>query len=451
MRSKKSFFLLLVTISSSLALTACDLSSLFNGFANKNNENSEESYLTYKPNGFSFKVKTDSYYPVYFRCTSYGDFDYSKKQFKQPDTYDVSRISDGSINPLCYTAYKANKLKELGVAPENFSPIEFDITYNEEFDYYPAPDCQLPNESNTIINSDAHYINTPNDNSYSCSASYIPAYDSIIEIFSSIPLPDAIARDERAYYQYALEMYTNVPQEYQSVIDGIITDNGWYSEELSQINSIGAYVSNMGALSMFNDDGSISISEYNSKSSDPVMDLINNQRGNDFDFNTVAVMILRRLNIPARMVKGYLVAGASKEETVVTEMNRHYYCEVYIRNTGWMIFDAMNMSNMTGTNPYGDLDQNSNPLENQHILEGITVTPPTKTQYYVGESLDIAGGSITAYFSDGTTSQISLSAGGVQITGFESDNPGVIDVTVSYTYEGVTKIDTFQVTIVARS
>ena len=393
---------------------------------------------------------SSSQYPTYFRSTSYGDFDYAKKAFRQPDYYDSSLISDNSVNPLSYTAYKLNKLDEMGLLPYGFGFTDYSITFNAVEDYYPVPDCESSNSMDEFVDSDAHYLKQPYDNFYQTSAAYCPAFGYVIDLFNAIPLTGAVGRDEKAYYKYALEHYTSIPQEYESVIDNMIDENDWYEEELYQVDSIAAYVSNLGQCSLFNDDGSVDITSYmnmQKKASDPVMDLITEKKGSDLDFNTTAVMLFRRLNIPARLVKGYVSIGSNPGENSITLFNQHYWCEIYVKGTGWMICDCMDMSAILGTNPYEGLDKENTPLKNNHILERISVTAPAKTEYYVGEPLEIAGGSLTAYFSDDTTSRMRLNASGVSITGFDSSSPGPRNVTVSYTYEEVTKSDRFQVNI----
>ena len=392
-----------------------------------------------------------SSYPTYFRSTSYGDFDYGKKSFKNPDFYDSNLISDGSINPLSYTAYKLKKLDEANLLPNGFGFTNYNITFNAVEDYYPVPDCESSNDLEEIIDSDAHYLTKPKDNKYQTSAVYCPAFGYVIDLFDAIPLVGTVARDEKNYYRYALEHYTSIPNEYAGVIDDMIDENGWYEEELYQVDSIAAYVSGLGQCSLFNDDGSVDVNSYlnsQKKSKDPVMDLINNQKGSDLDFNTTAVMLFRRLHIPARLVKGYVSVGSQRGENSISLFNQHYWCEIYIKGTGWMICDCMDLSAITGTNPYKDMDQSNTPLENKHNLEKIKVTnTPIKTEYVLGEDLDLTGGSITAYFSDDTTSRVGMSASGITITGYNKDVVGPQYVTVSYTYEGVTKSDRFLVNV----
>jgi branched-chain amino acid transport system substrate-binding protein len=67
-------------------------------------------------------------------------------------------------------------------------------------------------------------------------------------------------------------------------------------------------------------------------------------------------------------------------------------------------------------------------------LDRITVTPPTKLEYEVGESLNTAGMVVKAIFSDGTDK--TLTASEFTVTGFSSTAAGLKTLTV--TYEGQT-------------
>ncbi|MBO5317893.1 MAG: bacterial Ig-like domain-containing protein, partial [Oscillospiraceae bacterium] len=66
-------------------------------------------------------------------------------------------------------------------------------------------------------------------------------------------------------------------------------------------------------------------------------------------------------------------------------------------------------------------------------LTGITVTAPTKTEYEIGETLDLSGMVVTGQYDDSSNAPI---AGGYQVTGFDSQTAGQKTVTVSY--EGFT-------------
>lgn len=78
-------------------------------------------------------------------------------------------------------------------------------------------------------------------------------------------------------------------------------------------------------------------------------------------------------------------------------------------------------------------------------LSSITVTPPTKTVYTVGESFNASGMSVTATYSDATTADVTSSV----TTDFATQvaSAGNKTVTVSYTEGGVTATGTFVITV----
>lgn len=67
------------------------------------------------------------------------------------------------------------------------------------------------------------------------------------------------------------------------------------------------------------------------------------------------------------------------------------------------------------------------------VLESIEVTAPEKTEYKVGEELDLTGMTVTAVYSDGTKAAVTE---GYTVSGFDSETAGTKDITV--TYEGKT-------------
>ena len=75
------------------------------------------------------------------------------------------------------------------------------------------------------------------------------------------------------------------------------------------------------------------------------------------------------------------------------------------------------------------------------MIESITVTAPTKTEYTVGDELDLDGMKVTAKYSDGTTKDIAVTD--CEVSGYDTTKTG--EQTVTVTYEG--KADTFKVTV----
>lgn len=79
-------------------------------------------------------------------------------------------------------------------------------------------------------------------------------------------------------------------------------------------------------------------------------------------------------------------------------------------------------------------------------LDRIAVTTEiSDKEYNIGEELDLSGGKITIYYSDGTSLQTAITQS--MVSGFDSQTSGTKTVTVSYEEYGVTKTTTFTVTV----
>ena len=304
-------------------------------------------------------------YPAYFRVTSYGDFNYSKKKFNSASVYDTSKISEGSINPLRYTADKLYTAYSTSSLPDAFDFVNFDITYNTKKSPFPVPDCEVETDKNTTgVKSDAYVLTSPVDNKYLTMAAYCPAFYKVITALKLVGFSDsAITADEKEYYEYAKANYLKVPDQYLPVIDEIIANNGFESDDYYYVDEVGAYVENVAESNIIPDGDSFTLSKVKNK--DPIIDMLESHVGSDFDFNTLAVMLFRRLNIPARMVYGYLVPSV-EEYNEITLLNQHYWCEIYVKGIGWMICDCMNAESFLGYNPYGStINKKDNPITDE--------------------------------------------------------------------------------------
>ncbi|MBP1745085.1 MAG: hypothetical protein H6Q58_2063 [Firmicutes bacterium] len=79
------------------------------------------------------------------------------------------------------------------------------------------------------------------------------------------------------------------------------------------------------------------------------------------------------------------------------------------------------------------------------VLTGITVTPPAKKEYVLGQNLDLSGLAATGTYSDGTTAPVPLTS--ADLSGFNSYNAGSQTITV--TVDG--KTDTFNVNVAEKT
>ena len=83
-------------------------------------------------------------------------------------------------------------------------------------------------------------------------------------------------------------------------------------------------------------------------------------------------------------------------------------------------------------------------------LTGIAwTTEPTKTEYTVGDKLDLTGAVITASFNDGSTSAVTSSATFSPADESTLSDEGEVEITATYSTGGVTKTAKTKVTVAA--
>ena len=80
-------------------------------------------------------------------------------------------------------------------------------------------------------------------------------------------------------------------------------------------------------------------------------------------------------------------------------------------------------------------------------ITGITVTAPTKTNYMVGDSLDLTGGYITVTYNNGKEETLPLVTAGVSVSALDSSAIG--EKTITVTYNG--KSGSFKVNVAEKS
>lgn len=101
-------------------------------------------------------------------------------------------------------------------------------------------------------------------------------------------------------------------------------------------------------------------------------------------------------------------------------------------------FDAAEAGTQTVTITIDDqtvtfeIQVNAQPVE--PTLSKIEVTAPDKTEYYVGDEMNLDGMVVTAYYSDGTSKEVTdeVLADENAVTGFDSTKAGEVIVSVSY-------------------
>ena len=80
-------------------------------------------------------------------------------------------------------------------------------------------------------------------------------------------------------------------------------------------------------------------------------------------------------------------------------------------------------------------------------VKDITLTPPTKNEYKIGETLNLVGGSITEKMASGANGSTKALTNNM-VSGFDSTTPGTKNLTVKYVKDGKTYTKTFQVAVI---
>ncbi len=112
-----------------------------------------------------------------------------------------------------------------------------------------------------------------------------------------------------------------------------------------------------------------------------------------------------------------------------------------------LVMGCFHLAALADTTIKGDGETNIPLTTGVPELSSITVTPPAKTTYNVGDELDTNGMTVMANYNytDDTPKDVTSAA---TLSGFDSSAAGQGTVTVTYTEREVTKTDAFTVTIV---
>lgn len=131
----------------------------------------------------------------------------------------------------------------------------------------------------------------------------------------------------------------------------------------------------------------------------------------------------------------------SEDVSIETEGNEAVSAEVQAVD-GFITIDVRSSDDTINVNW---IKIGTNQTVEEKVLTGIEVTPPSKTEYEIGEEFDGSGMTVTARYSDGSAK--TLEAGTYFVSGFSSVKAGEVMVTVSYTEGDVTKTAEFTVTV----
>lgn len=392
-------------------------------------------------------VKSNVTGPAYLRTESFKDYRKSGSSWSDADYYPVDNISEGSVNPLQYTANKLSNLKNNPLIASYCKEGTYEITYNKTGGKYPVIAFESTNYQG--LSSDSYsLISVGEDKTYTSTGyALIPCTEEtvlagLLTNYSS----DAVKNDEVAYREYVRNEYTAVDDDYRSYFRGLANDIGASSTNVGQaVTTFTQYLTENFTLEYKHNEFP--------KGQDQLMYFMNEAKVADSNyFATAMTLFLRSLGYPARYTQGYMAAiGEPDVETPVTALQAYSWCEVYVDGIGWMNADGAEFLLVKLFGDYYDLPEEVLDMMDfsnkgtSRLLDHIYIGDNTKFDYVGGTTFDKdADVELIAVYDDGYEERVKPSF--VSIPDI-SDYKSYYDTNVMVLYEYLADIKSATYTI----
>lgn len=166
----------------------------------------------------------------------------------------------------------------------------------------------------------------------SYTAEYYPFPDS----FAGLSVPETAIESEFAYRAWAHEVYTRLPASTRAALDALCREAGLF-ESADPVRDVAAYVQQSGRYTL---------DAVPTQGDCAVAFLTQTHEGWCLHFATAAVALYRTLNIPARLVEGFLVEAEAGRSVEVTGQNAHAWVEIYRDGLGWLPVEVTGRSGL---------------------------------------------------------------------------------------------------------
>lgn len=140
-----------------------------------------------------------------------------------------------------------------------------------------------------------------------------------------------VINEEKNYYQFVKNNYSDVPSNMKSSLDEIINEYNLKGNTLlDTINNLVLYFKNNFTYSMFDIEAS--------NSSNPILTFLTETHDGKCDyFAGAGTLLLREMGYYARMAGGFMVNGSDVGRTYeISSTSAHAISEVYLENVGWI-------------------------------------------------------------------------------------------------------------------
>lgn len=267
-------------------------------------------------NAVTLKILSEIDGQVYLRLKSFGDY-YGASWAQAPQ---YSELLDGK--------YSLTYLTGAALAAAGYVSYEISI---EQF----TNDYLLPYY---MAMGDFGYDVQASDVLYSGDVSSIYSleyymYDYVKEGAPEVGL-GAYASAEEAYRQFVRQNYLSVPQSTLQYLSGIISAQGFSTDDPDIIEKVASYIQNAATYNLEYDSGL-------DKEEDIVVAFLESYKeGICQHYASAATLLYRALGIPARYTIGYVGNAVAGEWVNVTPNTAHAWVEVYIDGLGWVYVEV---------------------------------------------------------------------------------------------------------------
>lgn len=302
-----------------------------------------------------YKVYSDKTVdPIYLRGMSYGDYNGNTWLAATPFT----ELLNGKY-PATYLASKyieVNKLADpiaLSIDPDYAIKIIPQYTATEVLGAsYDDDDIVPPDDVNANALSNDVY------------SMYFYDYDdtSVTEV---TPLP-GYEMYEAKYRNFVYSQYLNIDSATKTAMRNIIRDEGFSKSDDKVADKVAEYVKSIGK---YNLDYDRALDEE----SNVALAFINDYKaGTCKHFATVAALIFRTLNIPARFVVGFMTKTNSESWVQVESIDAHAWVEIYVDGFGWKSVEV--------TPPRDTMEIWVKPVDVYKLYDGTPLLPEQKIE-----------------------------------------------------------------------
>lgn len=314
---------------------------------------------TPKPNNpnnlFPYQVRSEkSVDAVYLRATCYGNYNgmtwldavpYPELiDGKYPATYlGTKQIEKWSLSePIALEIVPNNSTK---VIPTYTATTLLGSSYDEEYD--------IPIDDVTANNVGSEYYRM-----------YYYNYDDI-SLKSSVAILEYEQYEDR-YKKFVEEHYLNIDRETKDYMLEIAKEQSFNKYANNLPEKIAEYVMNIGVYSMAYN------TQLDQEDNVAIAFIENYKEGTCKHFATVATLLFRALNVPARYVVGYMTETTAGEWVQLTADDAHAWVEFYVDGFGWKMLEV--------TPQRLDTDFKVKPVDVDKLFDGTPLIPEAKIE-----------------------------------------------------------------------